>query len=176
MVKLARIYKIYSEKGNVCFIGGTFQTLEDRLQKLTHNYNDCCRGKGLYTKAFEVLKYDDVKIETIKYLLCENTLKEVKDDIQKLIDETDCVNKLDKYRNQDMFQSQYVKCSCGYEVRRLYLKRHMETKKHKQGYIDPNKKRRDRYNKIINECSCGKFVKKYYMNNHIKTKYHLANA
>ena len=155
----SKIYKIWSPMGNKIYIGSTIQPLYQRLSE--HKRKRVCRSKILFEK------YDDVRIELIECVPCDNkeqlTRKEG-EHIRKL----DCVNT----RIDGRTSKEY------YEDNKEQLKENRENNKDKikenrKKYYENNKEKIKEIGKEYRENNKEKlkeFGKEYKKNNKEKIK------
>lgn len=87
-----KIYKIVTEQSNKCYVGSTCDTLIVRMNNHKTDYNCWLNGGTHFVTSFEILKYDDAKIELIELYPCETKrdLLQREGHYQRLLD---CVNK-----------------------------------------------------------------------------------
>ena len=93
MLKLARIYKIYSDDHNHIYIGSTGKTIKKRLRAHEKDYIQYLQGNYTYITSFDILAKGNYKIELVKFVLCD-TIKELR---------TIEGNTIQRYRQIDMF-------------------------------------------------------------------------
>jgi predicted ATP-dependent protease len=90
----SKIYKLWSPSKNLVYYGSTTQAISQRFnehisryKKYTENNNYCgC------TRSFEILKYEDYKIELIEDYPCNNKQQLLKKEAE-YIKNNNCVNK-----------------------------------------------------------------------------------
>ena len=69
----SKIYKLVSSKTEKYYIGSTIRELCRRKAEHKHAYKKYLENNNnIYISSFEILKYDDCKIELIKLFKCEN--------------------------------------------------------------------------------------------------------
>jgi hypothetical protein len=61
------IYKITSTKNNLYYIGSTHQGIHVRFSKHKHDLMRYFEGKFNYCTSFDIMIYEDAKIEILKY-------------------------------------------------------------------------------------------------------------
>ena len=115
--KLGRIYAIKSNKTDKIYIGSTFTSLKTRLTKHRHQK----------TTASELLDFDDVYIELIEYVSCENK-QELLEREKEIIKNTKCINYV--YNRPQIDRSIKIKCECGLEISDRNISRHKKTELH----------------------------------------------
>jgi predicted GIY-YIG superfamily endonuclease len=115
--KLGRIYAIKSNKTDKIYIGSTFTSLKTRLTKHRHQK----------TTASELLSFDDVYIELIEYVSCENK-QELLEREKEIIKNTKCINY--QYNRPYNDRTIKIKCDCGVEIQKKGIARHKKTELH----------------------------------------------
>jgi hypothetical protein len=90
----AKIYKLWSPSQNLVYYGSTTQAISQRFnehisryKKYTENNNYCA-----CIRSFEILKYEDYKIELIEEYPCNNKQQLLKKEAE-YIKNNNCVNK-----------------------------------------------------------------------------------
>ena len=165
---LGKIYKITSNHCELPYIGSTTDTLEYRFRKHRNRYDSWKNGKSTYTCSFEILKYDDARIELIESYPCNSREELEKREGTYILIGKNCVNKQKAGRNGDYreyqkkwyqnpenkkrqaeyqraphikaYRSEKMLCECGAVIIRIHLKRHIETsKQHRLWLQDPEK-------------------------------------
>ena len=152
---IARVYKITSEKGGLVYIGSTVSSLSVRLSK---HYTDMRRwlaGEIGKWASFQVLEYDDAKIEQIEELEVANLdeLHKREGHYQKTME---CINKKIAGRTRQEY--------------RIDTKEHI--KKHHDKLYQDNRETILAENKINHTCECGGHYKYNHKARHLKTKLH----
>tara|TARA_B110000285_G_scaffold235429_2_gene317098 strand:- start:14198 stop:14911 length:714 start_codon:yes stop_codon:yes gene_type:complete len=153
-----KIYKIISDSCLLPYIGSTIDTIEYRFRKHITKYKSWKNGKSNYNTSFEILKYDDARIELIENYPCNSREELEKQEGTYIIIGKNCVNKQKAGRNGDY--KEY----------------------HKKWYKNPENKKRQtelqkapaikayRSEKI--ECDCGEFISRTNLKNHRKSSQH----
>ena len=150
-----KIYKIFSYSTTDIYVGSTCDLLCNRLKQ--HKYQ--FKKNKEYVSSFEILKYDDVKIELIVNYPC-NSKEELTREEGKHIRELDCVNKNIAGRtkaeywienNQHLLQKKkeyYEKNKEEIiEKQKVYVENNLEkTMKYQQEYRDSHKEETKLYN------------------------------
>jgi hypothetical protein len=155
--KIGRVYKITSQNTDKIYIGSTTKNLKRRLQGHLANYKRYINNKYEYTTSYEILKYEDAKIELIEeieYIDIIDLRKRERHFIE--LYRKDCVNKYIPTRTQK-------------ESIKIYRTNHKEeTKEYNKNYHNKNK------GKIYIDCkcACGGKYKKSNKTNHIRTNKH----
>jgi hypothetical protein len=67
----AKIYKIVSDKTDKVYIGSSVKPLNQRFNAHTYEYRQWNDGKHHYVTSFEILQYDDARIELIEEYECK---------------------------------------------------------------------------------------------------------
>ena len=100
-----KVYKIWSPSTEQIYIGSTTQRLSKRLSSHLNQYKRCKDGIGNYVSSFEILKYDDYKIELIKECPCENKEQLHKLEGEYIREHKDaCVNRLVAGRTKKQYK------------------------------------------------------------------------
>ena len=164
--KNGKIYKLTSKNTKDVYIGSTIQLLCDRKAKHKYDYKRYLRNECNYTKAFEIIKYDDCIIELILSYPCENR-KELESKEGEFIKNMKCNNT-------------YIAGRTRKEL--AYYKYHND-KKYRKNVIQSQKKsyekRKDKINAIKKQkyiCDCGHIISRGCKARHNKTKYHRMNV
>lgn len=104
---IGKIYKLTSNETDDIYIGGTTGKLNIRFNTHKCNYKQYLNDKRRYETAFELTKYNDVKIE----LLYENEFKTVKDmynlEGEYIKNNKNCVNMRITGRDKKEYNKQY---------------------------------------------------------------------
>ncbi len=154
------IYKISSPQTDKVYIGSTTYSIKDRLSKHKNQYKRYQNVKDHYVSSFEIVKYDDVKIELIEEI--EYVNKKQLFEREKYFMET-IQNVVNKHRPIATKQEKK-------EQKKEYSVQNKDKIKeaHKQYY----KKNKD----ILNEkykCECGGSYSRAHHSSHNKTKRHV---
>lgn len=142
-----KIYKIYSKHTDLIYVGRTTKKLTSRLKGHKRDYKYFLNGKYNKTNitSFDLLKYDDCKIEELKKCYSEDELKQQE---YYYISNLKCVNKINsgidkkkskreadrKYKNK--LKIKYT-CECGSILSKNCKTKHEKSKKHIK-YIEQN--------------------------------------
>ena len=120
------VYVIKSHKTTDIYYGSTKEELSNRLSSHKRRYKNYLKTNKNYLTAFEILKYDDVYIELVEELQCENKL-ELNRKENEYIRTNACINKNGKcdytkyhinYYNENR-EKLLVKNKKDYEKRKL---------------------------------------------------------
>ncbi len=69
----ASIYQIVSENADLCYVGSTNVSIEQRLRRHEYDYKNYKEnGKGHYITSYDIIEAGDYKIELIENVCCEN--------------------------------------------------------------------------------------------------------
>ena len=100
-----KIYMLTSEQTPEVYIGSTKETLEIRLTKHKSDYKGWFGGNPIYSykTSYEIIKYDDCKIQLIENYPCESRKElELKEgEYQRMMD---CINKRVEGRTQKEYR------------------------------------------------------------------------
>jgi hypothetical protein len=158
--KNGKIYKIWSPMGNEIYIGSTIQPLYARFHQ--HKIARECRSKILFEK------YDDVRIELIECVSCDNR-EQLNKKEGEYIRKLDCVNK-------NMAGRTYKEwCEDNKENRKEYDKKYNKDNKEKRNeYYENNKEKiKERITQKIT-CECGRTFRIDSKVRHERSKIHQA--
>lgn len=154
--KKGRIYKIYSNQTEQIYVGSTCQPLSHRMCTHRALYNRYQNGLGKYITSFEIVKYDDAKIELLEVCSCDNK-EELNAREGHYIRTTNCVNKNIPDRTRAEYNT-------------------LRYQENKQSYLDANKiyyqENKDRILERV-ECTCGRFVSRAALNAHKRSQVHI---
>ena len=160
-----KIYKLTSKNTEDVYIGSTIQLLCDRKAKHKYDYKRYLRNECNYTKAFEIIKYDDCIIELILSYPCENR-KELEKKEGEFIKNMKCNNKYIAGRTKKELEYYKYNNNEKYRLNKLRIgKKSYEKRKDKISAI----------RKQIYNCDCGKTIQRCAKPRHNKTKYHRMN-
>lgn len=133
----SKIYKITSPQSDKIYIGSTTTKLSYRLIVHKHHYTYYQNNKHNYMSSYEIIKFDDAKIELIKNVKCENRneLNIIEGDVAKeyksiLVNHNIAGQTLEQYR-----KAKY-KCMCGSHISLSYKRLHFQTQKHQQRILN----------------------------------------
>ena len=186
----AKIYRIVSDQTNMIYIGSTIDKLNKRLTNHICNYNKYLNGNKMYCSSYEILKYDDYKIELIELYPCDNKNElHEKEQYYLTFYKDICVNKQKAYTgltkieyNKERYQNNKDKIQ---EYKKEYYQLNREkllerNRKYKQDnkdkikqYYQNNKDKILEKNKEKITCACGSIVRKSDLSRHQKTKKHI---
>jgi hypothetical protein len=154
-----KIYKLTDPNYTKMYIGSTCQELSARLSGHRRNYrNGTCLCES--AKLFDEFGLDNIKIELIEEIKCENKMQLLKREGHYIMN-NNCINKRvagrtpsesnkayrethqDKLKqdykdiyakNKENIKAKYKEkyiCECGVEIRKIEKSRHLKTQKHK---------------------------------------------
>jgi len=101
----AKIYRILSLNGGLCYIGSTTKPLAERFLQHMYGYKE----KKQYCSSWEVLNKGDCVIELVKYFNC-NSKTELAKEEGKYQREYDCVNKRIAGRTPNDYYREHKEC------------------------------------------------------------------
>jgi len=145
-----KIYKLWSPSTGLTYIGSTCQSIAMRLAGHVRNKKCHDIGKYNYVTSFEILEYNDYRIDLLEEYPCENRMQLNKRE-GEIITQIDCINKNIAGRTQKQYYeankdeirewhkhyyeanketlSKQIPCSlCGRILRTDKMKRHQTTK------------------------------------------------
>ena len=143
-----KIYKLWSPSTGLTYIGSTCQSIAMRLAGHVRSKKCHDIGKYNYVTSFEILEYNDYRIDLIEEYPCENRMQLNKRE-GEIITQIDCINKNIAGRTQKQYyeanketlnkqskqyrertgRSKQILCSlCGRILRTDKMKRHQTTK------------------------------------------------
>ena len=143
-----KIYKISSASCDNIYIGSTYLTLKQRLQKHMDSYLCFKKGKYHYVTSFDIIQYGDHKIELIEPFPCNSKTEiEVREGYFQRLHKDNIVNAriagrtnkqyiLDTKEKKRLYDIEYrnnlikIECSCGISIAKRHLKKHLTTAKH----------------------------------------------
>jgi len=185
-----KIYKLTSSQTDKVYIGSTIKSLDDRFSKHKCHYKRWLKSQMNKITSYDLLQYEDVKIELIKEFPCE-TRTELEKEEGKLILENYCVNKhvagrtrketnkIYRHKNKERIN----------ETARIHWNKNKENiKERKKEYVEANKEKikerqkkyveanKEKINERIKEkfkCECGGNYIYINKSRHFKTKKHL---
>jgi hypothetical protein len=169
-----KIYRIYSpshlEDGE--YIGSTIETLSRRMSNHRRNYRQYCEGNNHFISSFDLLKYDDARIELIEECPCENREQLLRKEGEYIRGSGKCLN----HRIAGRTKIEYHKDNK--DVRNEYSKRYYETHKeeakekikiyretHKEKVKEYKKKYRETHKEKLKE-----YQRKWYLEKKEKSK------
>jgi hypothetical protein len=148
--KNGKIYKLWSPEGDEIYIGSTIQPLYKRFHH--HKIARACSSKILFEK------YDDVRIELIECVPCDNK-EQLNKKEGEYIRKLDCINRNIAGRTDAEYKKEY------YEEKYKFMK---------QKYYQENKEKiKENASKKIT-CECGRTVTFQHKSRHERTKVHQA--
>jgi hypothetical protein len=142
---IGRIYKLTSSQTNQCYIGSTTESIKSRISKHKYNYKQYRDGKYHYVSSYEIVKFNDAKIELLEE-------KEFKD-------------------KKNMFERErfYIETHENAANKQIPIRTKEELKEQKKLY------RIDNYKKMNEKkpCACGGFYTSNHKGQHTKGKQHI---
>jgi hypothetical protein len=160
------VYKLWSTQTADIYIGSTKERyLGNRLSKHKWGYKKYILDKQHYVTSYEIVKYDDCKIECLEVIEF-NDIVELRAKEGQYIRELNCVNKVIPGRTHKEWDNDNK------EARLKIKKKYRDNNKDKAAeYYQSTKEGRQ----VMIKCECGKDVMKCSMARHIKQKQHLQN-
>jgi len=200
--KIAKLYKLYSLRGDDYYIGSTFDNLERRIKKHYKAYDEYLNDERKHNESFEIFdKYkDNIFIELIKEFKNVKTKEELKiqreEYIRKLKNTNISKQKLtraeyakewknnNKEHLHDYYQRYYIKnidrikerymerWVC--EVCNINLNKWSKTRheKSKSHQNMLNNNIQSKHKRTTCQCGCTTIDIPYYINKHLKTQKH----
>ena len=153
--KNGKIYKVWSPEGDDIYIGSTVQPLYKRFH--THKVNTSCRSKILFEK------YDDVRIELIECVPCDNKEQLTKKE-GEYIRNNNCVNKQIAGRTMKEYCKEYRENNK--DKISEYKKEWHENNKEKI------KEKMKEYSQKKITCVCGRTITLNHKARHERSKFH----
>jgi len=140
-----KIYKLTSSQTDKVYIGSTIKSLNDRFSNHKYNYKRWLKSQMDKITSYDLLQYEDVKIELIKEFPCE-TRTELEKEEGKIILYNNCVNRCVAGRTK----KEYVEANK--EKIKEYYKEYVEANKEKikerqKEYVEANKEKIKEYYK-----------------------------
>jgi len=150
-----KIYKLTSSQTDKVYIGSTITSLNNRFSNHKSHYKSWLKSQMDKITSYDLLQYEDVKIELIKEFPCE-TKKELEKEEGKIILDNNCVNKyvagrtrkeyveankekinerrkentrIYRHKNKEKINEKFT-CECGSNYIYKHKSRHFKTKKH----------------------------------------------
>jgi hypothetical protein len=184
--KFGKIYRIISPSTDKIYIGSTTMPLCRRLQYHKTHYKRYLNGECNYVSSFEIVKYDDYKIELICDYPCNSRteLERKEGDIQR---EQTCINKRIAGRTYKEYYDENNEELLKYQKKYRDNNRD-EIKEQRKKYREKNKDEIIKYKKIYYEnnkdeinkkkgmkitCDCGSVFRKSDKAKHNKSKKHI---
>jgi hypothetical protein len=132
------------------YIGSTYLSIDNRLKKHNDSYKSYLNGKYHFVSSFDILQYDDHKIELIELFPCTSKVElETREGIIQRQHNNNIVN----YRIAGRTKSQYI----------------TDTKAQKKAYDIEHRKT---FPKVT--CICGSLYNSRHKTDHEKTKKHIS--
>jgi uncharacterized protein (DUF433 family) len=185
--KNGKIYKIWSPShDDLQYIGSTTQELCMRMCAHRKDYKKYLKGKYHFVTSFDILKFDDCRIDLLEYFPCNSKVELCKKE-GEMIKNNVCVNKiipgrtinewrqdnkekikegLKNYRNQN---KEKIK-----EVLKNYRNQNKEKiKEGHKNYRNQNKELIREKAKVKMTCECGIILRKHNKVRHYKSLKHI---
>jgi len=194
--KQGKVYALRSSETDECYIGSTIEPLNERFRRHGNHFIQWLSGMehSHYITSFELLKFDDCKIELIKDYPC-NSKTELEREEGKYIREIDCVNKCiagrthkeyyEEHKEQiDAYRKQWAKDNKEhlklykaelYQKNKEEIRKKDNLKNQAPEMKEKNLVRAKAYSLAkseIIECECGSSYKKFIKAQHLKCKKH----
>ena len=151
-----KIYKIISDQSELPYIGSTTKTLDERFKKHKYKYKSWKNHNTNYTCAFEIVKYDDARIELIQVYPCNSSYELEKQEGTYIQIGINCVNKQKPGQNGDYTE---------------YHKAWYQKNKERQAELQ-NSASRKAYRNTKLLCECGKYIRREHLSAHRETAQH----
>jgi len=166
-----KIYKLTSSQTDKVYIGSTIKSLNNRFSGHKCDYKRWLKSQMDKITSYDLLQYEDVKIELIKEFPC-NTRKELEKEEGKLILENNSVNKYVAGRTKK--ESNKIYRHKNKEYYKEYVEANKEKiKEYKKKYVEANKEKIKEKGKEKFTCECGGKYIYYNKSHHFKSKKHL---
>ena len=123
---LGKIYKITSSRTNKVYVGSTTRELKDRFREHKNDYKRYLNDKFHFISSFEIMIFQDCKIELIENCSTKNELQNRED---YWIKKEKSVN---KFNSRKFDSKEQIHCECGSIIGRHHFSRHTRTLKHKK--------------------------------------------
>lgn len=172
-----KIYKIWDNGFNKCYIGSTIEELSQRMARHRMNYKYYLRGTFHYLYSFKL--FDEFGIDNCKIIWEEDypckSKKELVAREAEHIRKTDCVNKRVDGRSKKQYKEDNKEKMS--KIKSEYREKHKEeTQEYMKQYYFNNKQELDKRHKLNSKikitCECGLVVSKGGLCNHKKTQKH----
>jgi len=182
---IGRVYKITSKKTGLVYIGSTKKKLNVRMNKHYTSRRRWLAGKNTYCSSYQILEYDDAKIELIEELEYddEDELRKREGHYQQTME---CVNervagrtmeewnKENKEKMNDWFKKYREEHK---EEISAYQKKYVEEHKeeidaYQKKYYEEHKEAINTQKKTKYNCECGGNYVNVNKSRHMKTKIH----
>jgi hypothetical protein len=127
-----KVYRLYSFETDDEYFGSTIEPLCERFAKHRYNYKKYKNGEYHYCTAFEILKYDSVKIELVEIYPC-NSKEELLQREGFYIRNNNCVNKCVAGRTAKEYREVHKEKMKEYQ--KEYQKEYRKRKKEQQSIV-----------------------------------------
>jgi hypothetical protein len=171
----SKIYKIWSPQTDLIYIGSTTQILCKRLADHKRNYDSYINKKqnSFYTSSYELLKYDDYKIELIEEVNCQSKIQlNRREGILQREYRNICVNMLIAGRTKEEYRQDNHETILN-KRKEYYDTKHKEKEiEYSRNYRLNNKEKIKEKNEKSYNCICGSIIKYGYKYEHFRTQKH----
>ena len=133
--RCGKVYTVISDVGGIQYVGSTTQKLKYRMTTHKSHYNLWKHGRFGYMKSFEVLKYEDARIELLEEYPCES-YQQLASREAHWIQLLECVNQ----NLPGSFERHNIKheCSCGGTFTFKHRNQHFRSLKHQAALAQNN--------------------------------------
>jgi hypothetical protein len=170
---IGRVYKITSPQTEKVYVGSTKKTIEARFGDHKSDYKT--RGDKINIGSFDILKFDDAKVELLEerefnntkelYLLERFYMEQFENTTNKLrpiVSNDDVVEYQKKYHEANKER-----------IKKLNIENKDKIKISRRKYYDANINKIKEYQKEVLVCKCGCNITRKAMKNHERTKRHI---
>lgn len=148
-----KIYKIWSPSTELMYIGSTTQKLCSRFTAHKRNYKYYKNGKYHNVTSFQILEYEDARIDLITECPCDNR-EQLRQIEGHYIRDLDCVNKCIPGRTQTQYNQDNKEKIL--EQVKIYRQNNKENiKEYAKSYYQDNKEKIKEYKNQKFDCECG---------------------
>jgi hypothetical protein len=167
-----KIYKIFSYQTDSIYVGSTAQPrLCNRMAQHKVKYNNYLKNHKNRYDSFEILKYDDAKIELIELYPC-NTREELTAREGYWIRQLKYVNKKIPGRTDQQWRADN-KDKIDIKNKKYYQDHQDQIKKRVNDYRETNKEKINEKKRVTVHCECGDKYPHANKCHHIKTTKHI---
>jgi hypothetical protein len=159
---LGKIYKIWSYQTDKIYVGSTCQRLSNRMSGHRRHYRRYQNGKYPFVTSFEILKFDDAKIELIE-LVNATCRAEILAREGHYIRTLDCVNKRIAGRDQKQYREDN-------KAKRVEYDQRPDNKAKRAEYGRRPEVKAKRSQQV--QCECGCSISRGYISTHKKSAKH----
>ena len=167
----SKIYKIWSPSCCEIYIGATTLPLHQRFYEHKKKYEKFLEGKIISTRSREILKYDDAKIELIKYCPCNSKEELNSIEAEHIRNTENCINLKIPGRSKKQYYEETKEKRI--EQREIYYEKNKQKilEQVKQYYEENKQKISEKAKQKIN-CECGSICTITNKLRHERTKKH----